>query len=531
MLFTSYGFIGSVLILFLLYYVFPKRLRPALLLVFSLIIYGMADARYLIYIGITVVTVWYAALIIDKNNKAVKDYIKKHKAEMSATERKAYKKLKGRKSLLFFLAGLVLNLGILAVVKYSGFVLSGIGHMLSSGTDGVLNIPDMLIPLGISFYTFQSVGYLTDVYRENIDAEKSLPRYALFITFFPQLVQGPISRYEDLAPTLLAPHSADFSVIFRGLQRILWGYFKKLVIADRLLMGVTTLIGDTSLYRGGYVPVMMLLYTLELYADFTGGIDITIGIAETLGISIKENFIRPYLSTSLADYWRRWHISMCSWFRDYVFYPVSTSNASIRLSKWARKHISDSAGGKLPVYLSSFIVWFCTGIWHGASVNFIVWGLLNFLVLTISEELSPLYERFHKRFSFAGSFPYRVFMILRTFLLVCVLNLFDCFADVRDTLGLIVSAFNFGSYSSMEKGALLNIGLSVSDYVIAAVALTAVLIVSIIEERYDTSIRDIIRKRPYAVRFILWTCLFLATLIFGVYGIGYDSSQFIYNRF
>ena len=151
MLFTSYGFIGSVLILFLLYYVFPKKLRPALLLVFSLVIYGMADARYLIYIGITVVTVWYAALIIDKNNKAVKDYIKKHKAEMSATERKAYKKLKGRKSLLFFLAGLVLNLGILAVVKYSGFVLSGIGHMLSSGTDGVLNIPDMLIPLGISF--------------------------------------------------------------------------------------------------------------------------------------------------------------------------------------------------------------------------------------------------------------------------------------------------------------------------------------------------------------------------------------------
>ncbi len=531
MLFTSYGFIGSVLILFVLYYTIPKRLRPALLLIFSLIIYGMADVRYLIYIGISVVTVWYAALGIEKNNKTIKDYIKQHKTEMSATERKAYKKLKGRKSLLFFLAGLFINLGILAVVKYSGFVVSGIWHILSSGTDGVPKIPDMLVPLGISFYTFQSLGYLIDVYRENIDAEHSLPRYALFITFFPQLVQGPINRYEDLAPTLLTPHDADFNVISRGLQRILWGYFKKLVIADRLLMGVTTLIGDTSLYRGGYVLVMMLFYTLELYADFTGGIDITIGIAETLGISMKENFIRPYLSTSLADYWRRWHISMCSWFRDYVFYPVSTSNASIRLSKWARKHISDSAGGKLPVYLSSFVVWACTGIWHGASLNFLVWGLLNFLVLTISEELSPLYDRFHKRFLFSESFPYHVFMILRTFVLICVLNLFDCFTDVRDTLGLLGSIFTRGSFSSMEKGALLGIGLGVSDYVIAVIALIAVLTVSIIEEKYDSSIRDMIRRRPYVFRFAIWTCLFLATIIFGVYGIGYDSSQFIYNRF
>ncbi|MBR6239077.1 MAG: MBOAT family protein [Lachnospiraceae bacterium] len=514
MLFTSYGFIGLLIILFILYYTVPKKLQMPLLLITSLTYYAMADVRFLIFIGVSVVTVWFGAIKIEDNNKAIKEYVKLHKNEMSVDEKKAYKKAGARKSVIFFTLTLLLNLGILATVKLAGLKFTGI-----------------LIPLGISFYTFQSVGYLIDVYRESIDAQRSLPRYALFITFFPQLIQGPINRYDDLAPSLLSEHNFDFSVFSRGMERILWGYFKKLVIADRLLMGVSTLISDPSTYKGGYVLMTLILYTLELYADFTGGIDITIGIAEALGINMKENFIRPYFSTSLADYWRRWHISMCSWFRDYVFYPMSTSSLSLRLSKWARKHISDSAGGKLPVYLSSFVVWFCTGIWHGTTINFIVWGMLNFLVLTISEELSPAYKKFHERFAFADGPIYKAFMIIRTFILVCVLNLFDCFVDVRDTVGLLISIFKKGSFSLMEKGALLNIGLSAADYIVAGVALIIVFIVSSSEEKDNISVRDKLRKNPYPVRFIVWTLLLTATLIFGIYGIGYDSSQFIYNRF
>ncbi len=528
MLFTSYGFIGFIIVLAVVYYLVPKKIQAPVLLCASLIYYAMADIRYLIFIGVTVVSIWFAALKIEINNKATREYVKLNKETMSSDEKKAYKKSRQKVSFVYFLAPLLLNLLILAVVKYTDFFLQNMAG-LAGRTD--IKPMDFIVPLGISFYTFQSVGYLIDVYRESIDAEHSLLRYALFVTFFPQLIQGPIGRFSDLSETLYSPHYFDSDTVGRGVLRILWGYFKKLVIADRLLIGVSTMISDTETYRGGYVLIMMLLYTLELYADFTGGIDITIGIAKVLGITMKENFIRPYLSTSLADYWRRWHISMCSWFRDYVFYPVSTSKMSIKLSKWARKHLGDSAGGKLPVYLSSFVVWLCTGIWHGAGTNFIVWGLLNFAILTLSEEFSPLCEKFHKKFGFSNTGGYKVFMILRTFVLICILNLFDCFATAKETLGLLASIFRPGSLRAVSMSVLADTGLKISDCVVAGVAIIVVFGVSIYEEKTGKSVTDVIRSKPYVLRYVTCLLLLLVTLLFGVYGIGYDSSQFIYNRF
>ena len=525
MLFTSYQFLGFLAILFPAYYLVPRRMQQPLLLGASWLFYLAAGPKFLLYILTTSVTVYLAGRAMGRDLEEQSAYLKAHKDELSREEKRAYKE--GRKRVLFrwFLGCLLLNLGILAVVKYVNFVIANVNGLLSALGGG-----ELALPLGISFYTFQAVGYLIDVYRGTVAAERSFLRFALFVSFFPQLIQGPISRYGDLAPSLCAPHPYDAKAVSRGLQRMLWGYFKKLVIADRILAAVSTIVGAPEEYRGAYVFVGMLFYTLELYADFTGGIDITIGVAEALGVTVQENFRRPYFSKSLKEYWRRWHISMCAWFRDYVFYPVSISPWMRRFTKFAKEHFGEEAGRRLPVYLSSFLVWLATGVWHGASWNFIVWGLANYVVLMLSEELEPAYGRFHRRFpALGGAFPYRLFQVGRTFLLVCVLNLFDCYHSLAETFGSIVSMFTVGNWHVFWDGSLLDLGLSPLDYGILAAGTAVMLGVSLVQR--GGGVRERIARRPYPVRFAVWYGLFLVVLLTGAYGVGYDASQFIYNQF
>ena len=351
---------------------------------------------------------------------------------------------------------LVADLGILAALKYTNFLITNVNALFSADIAAV----DWVLPLGISFYTFQTVSYVIDVYWEKVEPEKNILRVALFTSFFPLLIQGPISRFGDLKDTLFAEHKADFKQISFGLQRILWGYFKKLVIADRLLVAVTALCGDPSTYTGAYVFIGAVLYAAELYADFTGGIDITIGVAQVLGIKVKENFIRPYFSRNIAEYWRRWHISMGTWFKDYIFYPLSVAPWLLKLSKSARKKISDGFGRKLSVYVSTIVTWFLTGLWHGAAWNFVVWGLLNAFFILLAEEFKPVSQRFRaKHERLVSGFGYRVFETLRTFLLMCSLRVLDCYRDVEVSfraLGTVFTDFNWGEAFS---GALLQLGL------------------------------------------------------------------------
>lgn len=525
MLFTSYEFIGFIAVLLLLYYIIPQKFQWMLLLAFSCVFYYIASPVYLVYIFTTIITTYFAACQMEKHNGKVSSDLK-----LNHEEKKAYKKQQKKIRLRWMLACILLNIGILVVVKYLNFIIGNVNSVLSLfGNTGELSFVSLALPMGISFYTFQAVGYLIDVYRGTVHAEKNPFKLALFVSFFPQLIQGPISRFGDLAKTLYEKHPFNSKVVAYGLQRILWGYFKKLVVADRILTAVTTIIGDIDTYHGAYAFVGMVFYTLQLYADFTGGIDITIGIAEMFGIRLQENFIRPYFSKSLKEYWRRWHISMCNWFRDYIFYPVSTSKKILNLSKFCRKHFGDSFGKRLPVYVSTFVVWFTTGIWHGASWNFIVWGLANWAVLMVSQELEPLYAKFHNRFHLENNFVYKLFQVGRTFMLVCALNLFDCYVSVADTFRAFASMFTTGNWQILWNGELLNLGLSMLDYGILIFGVMVLLAVSLIQR--SGKVRDKIASRPYPVRFALWFGLFIVILLMGAYGIGYDSSQFIYNRF
>lgn len=305
MLFTSYGFLGFLAVLFLLYYIIPRKCQWGLLLGAGYLFYFLAGAEYVPYLLVTTVTIWFAACRIEDNADRQAAYLKEHRAELSKEEKKAYKDRQKKVRLGWILGGILLNIGILAVLKYTNFAIANINGLLGAfGRTGRLSFLTLALPLGISFYTFQAVGYLIDVYRGTVRAQRNPFRFALFVSFFPQLVQGPISRFGNLAESLHGEHRFDGKTVSFGLQRILWGYFKKMVIADRMLVGVNAIIGDTDAYHGAYVLVGMFFYALELYADFTGGIDITIGIAQTLGITLQENFQRPFFSKSLKEYWR-----------------------------------------------------------------------------------------------------------------------------------------------------------------------------------------------------------------------------------
>lgn len=530
MLFTSYEFIGFILVLFILFYAIPKRFQWILLLIGSYIFYYLARPVYVAYIFATTLVVYLVALKLDQKRDFQDKYISLHKEELSKEEKKAFKAKEKKSRFHWMLIGLLIGLGILAVIKYTNFTISNINGVLSAfGSQTTLSFVDIVVPMGISFYTFQAIGYLIDVYRGTIKAQRNFFKFALFVSFFPQLVQGPISRYSDLSKTLYSEHKFDSKTFTFGLERILWGFFKKLVIADRMLIGVNALIKDTDSFKGAYVFAGMLFYALELYCDFTGGIDITIGIAQCLGVEVTENFQRPFFSKNIKEYWNRWHITMGSWFTDYIFYPITVSGPMLKISKWSRKHLGETIGKRVPIYLSSFVVWFTTGIWHGASWNFIVWGLGNFVVIMISQEFEPLYHRFHQRFHLDEKRAYQGFMVIRTVLLMSCLRTFDCYRDVPLTFKMFGTMFTEGNYGVLFDGSLLNIGLGIKDFVILFIGVLILFTVSMLQRK--KSVREQIYLIPYPLKVCVWLFLFLAVLIFGIYGIGYDATQFIYNQF
>jgi len=486
---TSGAFVGFTAVVLVLYYLLPQRLQWKILLAASLVYYWIASPIYLLFVGVTILSVYAASLGFAPKQK--------------------------KKNWHILLAAMILNFGILGVTKYTGFVL---GRPVA-----------MIVPLGISFYTFQSMAYLIDVYRGRQAPQRNVLKLSLFVLFFPQLVQGPINRYNTLSATLYRPHPFNLETVSCGLMRTLWGYFKKLVIADRLLAGVATLVSDPG-YTGCYVPVAMVLYAFQLYCDFTGGIDIVLGIARAMGIRMAENFDLPYFSKNIREYWKRWHITMGKWFTDYIFYPVSVCKPMLRLSQYSRKRFGTQFGKKVTVYLCSLAVWLTTGIWHGASWNFVVWGLTNWLVITISQEMEPLYAAFHARAHLKGRKSYEAFQVLRTFFLMSAIRMFDCYASVPMTLKMLWSILTVPNYHIFLDGSLLQIGLSVADYAVAAVGLTAVLWTSLYKRKYGRSPIQALYAHPlgfYATAAVLITVI----LIFGTYGIGYDATGFIYSNF
>lgn len=533
-MFVSYEFIAFLFLLFVVYYLIPKKCQWVLLLVANFLFYFSAGKFYPVFILVTSLTVYGAGRMMERVDGELAVYTAKIKSgeipKPSREEKKAAKAKINRKKKFWMLLCLFLNLGILAVLKYTNFIIDNINTIRSSSDGAALPYLELIVPLGISFYTFQAVSYLLDVYWNKVEPQRNFLKFTLFVSFFPQLIQGPISRYGDMAPSLYAEHRLDWKQVRFGLERILWGYFKKLVIADRVSIAVSMLMSDPDYYTGAFVLVGMLFYAAQLYADFTGGIDITIGIAQVLGIRLEENFIRPFFSKNIIEYWRRWHISMGTWFRDYVFYPCSISKPMKAITSWTKKHFGMGGARRVAIYIATFLTWFATGIWHGADWHFIIWGIANGIIIMITGELEPLYDKFHKKFpKLVNAWGYRAFQVIRTFLLLCCLRMFDTYASVRLAIRQFVHMFTRFWVHPVTRQELVDLGLSGADYMILLVGILLMFLVSMYGR--NGSVREKISAKPYPVRYAIFVLLFFAVLLLGSYGVGFDAQQFIYNQF
>jgi D-alanyl-lipoteichoic acid acyltransferase DltB (MBOAT superfamily) len=473
MSFISFNFIAFIAVLLILYYLLPKKLQQPLLLVFSFFFIFKYSSFLTVYLVITILSTYFAGLNAGKRGVAA--------------------------------ACIAFNILLLVVLKYTGW----------------LSLKGLLLPLGISFYTLQAAGYLIDVKREEYPPEKNLLRLALFLSFFPQLVQGPFNRYERMAETLYRPHAYDSGAVAAGLKRALWGYFKKLIVADRIAAATALLFSKPDNYGGFYVLLGIILYAVQLYSDFTGGIDIALGISKALGITMAENFDRPFLAQSVKEYWRRWHISLGAWFRDYLFYSLSASRPMRALAKSLKQRIGKKAGA-LTSYIATLTVWLCTGLWHGFSLNYIVWGLLFGVIMVLSEELNPLYKKFHAAVKIEKKMFWQGFRVVRTFVILGFVRTFECYEGVGRTLSMLKSIIRVNNWNLLLTDGL---GLSSADWLAAAAGVAVMLISGCIPKEKRLT------ERNTLVSGTLTAAAVLIILVFGAYGMGYKASDFIYGRF
>jgi len=505
---TSLAFIGALALVFVLYYTLPRKAQWPLLLLASLGFYACDGWQGLCFVVFTVISTWLIAWRIDAMQAKQKAYVAGHRSEMSREERKAYNAGQKRAQRRWLVLGMAANIGIMA------FMIVLKSTSLKGTLEGALQF-EILIPLGISYYTFRIMGYLIDVFWGKTRAQKNPAKLALFTIFFPQVWMGPISRYDYIGESLLSPHKFDWDAFQSGAQRIILGYFKKLVIVERLL---PVIFGNNP--KQLYLPQLdgmsalftMFVYGVALYCDFTGGMDIAIGVGECFGIRMEENFDSPFRSKNIFEYWRRWHITMGTWFRDYVFYPVSVSKPLQKLTaKIKVKH--PGLARRAPVYLATIVTWFVTGIWHGAAWHFVAWGLANGVVILISQELQPLYGKFHQRFPKMKGKAYDAFQVARTFLLMAFIRAFDIYRDVPLTFSRFASIFVRPQFAALAGAVQV---LPWIDWLVAGLGICLLL---------PGSKR--LRRLPAA----FWLLLVLAILVFGMYGLGYDASAFIYTRF
>ena len=518
MSFISFPFVLFFAVLSAAYFLLPRHCQWPLLLVFSVVFYLAADARYAVFLLVTVVSAYIAVCRMDSRLKAQERHLAENKS-LTREEKKSFRAGVKHRNRITLTVCLVLNFSMLFFCKV--LLLPG-AAAAAEGT--FLSFLSLGLPLGMSFYLFQSMGYCIDVYRGKAKAQRNFFRFALFTTYFPYLIQGPINSYAQLGENLWKPHDFDGKQWSFGLQ---WGYFKKLVIADRIAPMVAALRAP-ELGGTGFL-LLTLSYALQIYGDFTGGIDITIGMSQCLGIPLRENFLRPYFSKNIAEYWRRWHISLGEWMKDYIFYPISVSAPMLRLSKVARARFGNF-GKRLPVYVASVATWLVTGIWHGLTPNFILWGMLNCLFIVGSEELSPLYERFHGRFHWKDKAWYGWFEILRMFLLMNFIRACDLFPHVGDYFAGLARMVLHPNFAILTDGTLLTLGLTALDFGILAVGIVLLFAVSLYQEKRG-SVREMLWGKNPWVRYSLLFILLLAVLLLGKYGTGYNASSFIYNQF
>ena len=495
----------------LFYYILPKRWQWIILLVSSLIFYATYGLAQFIPMLLAAIAAYLAARWIQEAYDAEEGG--------TAAERKA----RSRGNLLFAVAVLVI---LLLYAKLGNWVLQGLAGLLS--LDG--NLMHAVVALGVSYYTFSLISYVADVYWRKDRAETNFLRLLLFVLYFPKILQGPISRHKELAPQLAQPHKFDYREFCFGLQLMLWGYFKKMVIADRLAIFVNTVFGNASDASGSHLLVAACFAALQVYCDFSGCMDIVGGLSQCLGVALEKNFNHPFFSKTAAEFWRRWHITLGVWFKDYVYMPLVISPRLVKLSKRARERFGPRAGKTVMTVLPLLAVWLLTGLWHGTGWNYVTWGLYWGGIIICSTVFAPELKKLTKTLHInteTGS--WKIFQMVRTFLLFVLGRIITIPGDLGVSWKVLRNiAINF-HVENLVDGSLYTLGLDRPNFILAIVCIFVLWSASMFQER--GCVRERLAGSNIVFRWSAYYLLFFSIIIFGIYGPGYDASSFVYMKF
>lgn len=512
----------------IVYSIIPQKTKKYFLLFASMVFFWLVSGQLIVYLILTIMSVHYFGIWLDriqgKRNAAVKAAPKE--------ERKALKKVFLHQSRLVLLFAAVIHIGVLLVIKYSPFFTTNVNNLFALlNVPLQLDIPNYIMPIGISFFTLQAISYLFDVYRGLIKADDNIFRLALFMSFFPQIVEGPICRYGQTANQLWNVKQIEFENLKLGAQRILFGLMKKLVIADRLNPLIKEVFSNYSNYQGGIIAIAAVCYTIQLYMDFSGTMDAVMGIAQIFGVTMPENFQRPFFSKSISEFWQRWHITLGTWFKDYIFYPVTMSKPMKNLTSSARKKLGNHFGPLLAGSVALFCVWFCNGLWHGSAWNYIFFGMYHFALILAGNIISPAVTATNKKLHInADCFAYRTMQMVRTTILVIIGELFFRAEGLKDGLAMFGKMVKDFSFSTLDSTLMDKLKIDVQDIIIVAVALVIIFVISVLNEK-GINIRLSLKKKNIVIRWGLLYALIMFIVIFGAYGKGYVPVDPIYANF
>ncbi len=527
--YCSLAYLGLFLpIVMVLYQLTPQKHRWKTLLAASYLFFWTISGKLVMFLIFSTCSIHHFGLWMT----LVQEEKKGKLAEAEKSEKKQIKGVYQRKLRGIVTLAVLLHIGVLVVLKYSAFFGTNINTLLGACKASFrLPIPSFILPIGISFYTMQAVSYLFDVYRGTIRADRNLGRLALYMSFFPQIMEGPICRYSDTAMQLWSCEKISYHNMTMGMQRIAFGLMKKIVIADRLNLFIKNVFTNYASYDGGVIAVAMVCYTCQLYMEFSGTIDVVIGSAEIFGIKMPENFRQPFFSKSISEFWTRWHITLGAWFRDYVFYPLSMSKPLKHMTISARKHLGNHFGPLVAGSIALFVVWICNGLWHGAGWFYIFFGLYHFGLILLGNMFGPLFKTTAEKLHIdRNKWYYRGIQIIRTAILVNIGELFFRSNGLRVGLIMFKNMVTNFSLASIKSRQILTLGIDKYDVFILAVSILIVFAVSVMRER-GIGIRTAIARQNIVVRWAIYYGLILFIVIFGAYGKGYVPIDPIYANF
>ena len=488
---TTFNFLCFLACVLIVYYILPPKYQWLFLLIASIVYYVLGNEPMLILYPCIAIGITYAGARF-----------------IECADKQRVKKI-------ILTCTVVLIVGMLAMMKY-------------------FNPGNWLVPLGISFYTFSLLGYLFDVYYEIGKVEKNPFKLALFGLFFTNMVSGPIMRYREAEATFFKAHFFDYQKVCFGCQRILWGFFQKLVISERLAIIVNAVFEDPETYSGGYIVLAAFAYTVQLYTDFAGCMDIVMGVGETLGIKLPENFDHPFTATTIQEFWRRWHITLGTWLKDYLFYPLLRTGFFMNLPTWLKGRFGKKRAKKITTFSAMFILWFTIGLWHGGAVHFVIGtGILQWFYILCGEVTEPIAKNLCTKCHIdRNGVIYRSMQKVRTFFLMSFAFLIFRAPNLETFFSMLSHLFSTSGWMVLN-GRTLEMGLDIYEWIILLISLVIFSVVS--KAGCATGDREHIRKaiaaKPIVLRWMIWYVVLFYVILFGQYGPGYSASEFIYQGF